>query len=264
MPSSWPLLYSLIEAHAAAAGADSLEIFSADHDAAGAFAREAGVVAVLDRLRRAATTCETPPAMLLVGLYSENDLRRRIAPRVGVTGLFDWTGLRYLRFVFSEDQLTGAIEAAMAGRYAPPPLPTREELAVSAANIRHWLERVIKGLAGEATVFANAALGGLRLSPAMLEPGPALSSEHCDNLAALAVALRLAPAIADGEVLSKALAEDVDALRQKSIRLEEIKAYGPAAAPAALAEAAAALSVAGEALDVRMRVIAARFAQGAG
>lgn len=257
----WPLLRSLIEARAAAAGAAPFEIFSADHDAAGAFAREAGVPAVLDRLRRAAAASETPPAMLLVGLYAEDDLRQQVAPRAGVPGLFDWPGLRYLRFVFGEDELMGVIATAMEGRYAPSPLPTCEELALRAANIGHWLVRVLNRLAGEATVFANAARGGIALSPAMLEPGPALSSEHCDNLAALAAALRLAPAITDGDVLSKALTNDFNAVHLESVRLEEIKAYGPAAPPAALAEAAAALGKAGEALDVRMRTIAAGLAR---
>jgi hypothetical protein len=255
----WPHLRSQLEARTGKSGA--LEIFSVDHDATDTFARLAGVGVVLDRLRRSAAAGETPPAMLVVGLYSEEDLRLRLTPRVGVKGLFDWMGLRYLRFVFSEDELRSATAAAIAGRDTLPPLPTREELALSTANIRHWLERVVKGLAGEAAVFANAALGGPCLSPAMLEPGSALSPEHRDNLAALAAALRLAPAIADGEALSKALTNDVDALQRESIRLEEIKGHGTAAAPAALTEAAAALSAAGEALDVRMRAIAARFAK---
>lgn len=259
--SPWLLLRSLIEARAAAADAVPLEVFSIDHDAAGAFAREAGVVAVLDRLRRAAAVGQTPPAILLIGLYAENNLRQRVAPRAGAPRLFDWRGLRYLRFVFGEDELMRAIATAMEGRHTPPPLPTSEELAIRAANIHHWLERVVSGLVGEATVFANAARGETDLSPVMLEPGPALSSEHCDNLGALAAALRLAPAITDGDVLSKALTNDFDAVRQESVRLEEIKAYGLAAAPAALAEAAAALGKAGEALHVRMRTIAARFAQ---
>lgn len=257
----WPPLRSLIEAWAAEAGAAPLEVFSADHDAAGAFTREAGVTAALDRLRRATAASETSPAMLLIGLHAEDDLRQRVAPRAGVPGLFDWPGLRYLRFVFGEDELMGAIATAMEGRYAPPPLPTCEELAIRAASVRHWLERVVKGLAGEATVFANAARGETDLSPAMLEPGSALSSEHCDNLAALAAALRLAPAITDGNVLSKAVTDNVDAVRQESARLEALKTYGSAAAPATLAEAAAALREAGTALDVRMRAIAIRFAQ---
>ena len=84
----WALLRSLIEARAGAAGAAPFEIFSADHDAAGAFSREAGVAAVLDRLRRAAVAGETPPAMLLIGLYAEDDLRHRVAPRAGAAGLF--------------------------------------------------------------------------------------------------------------------------------------------------------------------------------
>jgi len=261
MISCWSLLRSLIEAQAAAAGAAALEVFSADHDPVGAFAREAGVAVVLDRLRRAATTGEMPPAMLLIGLYAEDDLRQRVAPRAGVPGLFGWPGLQYLRFVFGEDDLMGAIARAMEGRYAAPPLPTCEELAIRAASVRHWLEPVVKGLAGEATVFANAARGETDLSPAMLELGPALSFEHYDNLAALATALRLAPAITDGNVLSKALTNDVEALRRESARLEAIKAYAPATAFAALAEAAAALGNAGEALDVRIRAIAVRLAQ---
>lgn len=257
----WPPLRSLIEARVAEADAAALEIFSVDHDATGAFTREAGVTAVLDRLRCAAAAGETPPAMLLVGLYAEDDLRQQAAPRAGVPGLFDWPGLRYLRFVFGEDELMGAIATAMEGRHAPPPLPTCEELAIRAASVRHWLERVIKGLAGEATVFANAARGETDLSPAMLESSPALSSEHCDNLTALAAALRLTPAITDGDVLSKALANDVDAVCRESARLDAIKSYAPATARAALAEAAAALGKAGEALDVRIRAIAVRIAQ---
>lgn len=258
----WPPLRSLIEARAAEAGVAPLEVFSADHDAAGAFAREAGVAAVLDRLRRAAAADQTPPAMLLIGLYSEDDLKQRVAPRAGVPDLFDWPGLRYLRFVFGEDELMRAIATAMEGCYAPPPLPTREELAIRVLNIRHWLEPLVKGLVGEATVFANAARGETDLAPAMLEPAPpALSSEHCDNLAAFAAALRLAPAITDGDVLSKALTDNVDAVRRESARLEALKACGPAAAPAVLAEAAASLSAAGQALDIRMCAIAARFAQ---
>lgn len=255
--SPWPRLRSLILARAT----DSVAAFSADHDSAGTFVREAGVPVVLDRLRCAAAAGETPPAMLLVGLYAEDDLRQRVAPRAGVPGLFDWPGLRYLRFVFGEDELMGAIATAMEGRYAPPPLPTCEELAIRAANIRHSLERVVNVLAAEATVFANAARGETDLSPAMLEPSPALSAEHCDNLAALAAALRLVPTITDGDVLSKALTNDVDAVRRESARLEATKAYAPAAAPTALAEAAAALGKAGETLDVRIRAIAERFAQ---
>jgi hypothetical protein len=256
----WPLLRSLIEARAAAAGVVSLEIFSVDHDAAGAFAREAGVAAVLDRLRRASADGKAPPAILLIGLYPEDDLRQRVAPRAGAPGLFDWPGLSYFRFVFGEDELKGGIAVAVEGRHAPPPLPTCEELALRAANIRHSLERVVNVLAGEATVFANAARGETGLSPAMLELGSALSSEHCDNLAALAAALRLAPAITDGDVLSKTLTDDVDAVCRESARLEAVKACGPAAAPAALAEAAASLSAAGQALDTRMCAIATRFA----
>jgi hypothetical protein len=251
----------LIKARAAAAGAVSLEVFSVDHDAAGTFAREAGVAAVLDRLRRAAAAGKTPPAMLLVGLYAEDDLRQRVALRAGAPGLFDWSGLSYLRFVFGEDELKCGIAMAVEGRYAPLPLPTSEELAIRAANIRHWLERVVNGLAGEATVFANAARGETGLSSAMLEPGFALSSVHCDNLAAFAAALRLAPAIADGDVLSKTLMEDVDAVCRESARLESVKASCPVAASAALADAAVSLSSAGQALDARMCAIAGRFAQ---
>lgn len=257
----WPVLRSLIEARAAAAGVGLFEVFSADHDAAGAFAREAGVAAVLDRLRCASAAGETPPAMLLIGLYAENDLRHGVAPRAGAAGLFDWPGLSYLRFVFGEDELKGAIAVAVEGRYTPPPLPTSEELAIRAASICHWLERVANVLAGEATAFASATRDRIDLSPGMLEPESALSSEQCDNLAALAAALRLLPAIADGDVLSKTLTEDVNAVCRESARLEAVKACGSAAAPAALAEAAAALSAAGGALDVRMRTIAARFAQ---
>lgn len=261
----WPHLRLLIEARATAAGASPLEIFSVDHDAASAFVREAGVAAVLDRLRRAAAAGEMPPAILLIGLYTEDDLKQRVAPSAGAPALFDWPGLCYLRFVFSGDELVGAMATAAKGRYAPLPLPlpTREELTLRVANVHHWLERVVKGLAGEARVFANAAQGGTDLSPAMLQPGPALSSEHCNNLAALAAALRLAPEITDGEVLSKALVDDVDTVRRESARLEAVKARGAAAAPASLAETAAALSATGAALDARMRAIAARLAQSA-
>jgi hypothetical protein len=262
MPVRWPLLRSLIEARAAAAEAAPFEVFSADHDAGGAFARQAGVAALLDRLRRAAVDGGTPPAILLIGLYPEDDLRQRVAPRAGAPGLFDWPGLSYLRFVFGEDELKAGIKMAVEGRYEPLPLPTCEELAIRAEKICHWLGRIVNGLDATATDFADAARGETYLAPGMLAPGPALSSEHCDNLAALAAALRLVPAIADGDVLSRTLTDDIDAVCRGSARLDAAKAAGSTPSPAARADAAAALSKAGQALDVRMRSIADRFPRG--
>jgi hypothetical protein len=257
-PMRWPYLRSLIEAWVRKAGAAPVEVFSADHDIADIFAREAGLATVLDRLRCAAASGETPPAILLVGLYAEDDLRERVILRASATNLFDWPGLSYLRFVFGEDDLKGAI-AAMEGRYAPLPLPTHEELALRAANIRHWLNRVTKGLTSEAKVFADAVHGSIRLAPTMLKSRSALSPEHDDSLVVLAASLSLVPEIADGDMLSTSLTNDTAAVRRANARLEAIKSDGPGAAPEALAEAAAALSSAGQALDGRVQAIVARL-----
>ena len=266
MTIPWPMLRAILEGCTGVNDTTPLTIFSVDHDAGGVFGRGAGVRAVLDRLRETLAAGEVPRAVLLIGLYAEDDLRTRVVRLTGASELLDWPGLRYLRYLFDAEELQAATEAAQAGRAEPVPLPTRHELLACAAGAQHWLESLRKRHAGSAVIYGDAAEGSIILSRRMLEPAAWLSPEHRHGLARLHTCLHLAPGIGDGPALADLLQVEIDSLRATSDCLERLKAplYSAPADPVVddlrtLAEAAAMLDRAATKLLEHIREIAVRL-----
>lgn len=219
----WLILQRRIEDSLRPYELEPIAVHSADHDANGAFARDAGLADVLDMLRSAVVDRKVPPAILLIGILPVDEMRARLVKLVGTDSLFDWPGQRYLRYIFTTDELLSAASSALSGRLMPVPLPTPQELLSSIANVLHWLEQVKQGHAGTARILTDVARGEFELPRRNLEPEPCLSPKQRERLELLCQSLSLAIEMENSKELAETLRNDIIAQDVASLKLEQLK-----------------------------------------
>lgn len=206
-----------------APASDALRLVSVDHDAQGTASALAGAELILETMRVMASAGRPPAAVLLVGVHAENDLRQQLRARFGSDTLLDWRGLRYLRFVFSEDDLAGAVAAALHGRDMPLPLPPKAELLRRVRDMLHWAEGQRDVAAGQAENCALVRHGHLPFEAEMLSPEQRILSSHREQFAHLLACVKLSPWIGNSEPVVGELASCFDRMLRLDERIEHIK-----------------------------------------
>ena len=201
-----------------------IRLQSVDHDVDGSFEPLSGLQVVLESLCHSARQQTVPSAFLLAGVYQEVQLRDLLRTRFGTDSLLDWPGLRYLRFVFTDAELTTAVAATLQGRHAPSPLPTRAELLRCLRDVTHWVDRQGQVAAGHADNCALVAQERLIFTTDMLDPEERVLRSHHNLLAYLDTCLRMSPATADRLDLAETLNSRVAEVCKTDGRVEHLKA----------------------------------------
>lgn len=202
---------------------DALRLVSVDHDAQGTVSALAGAELVLEMMRTMESTGRSLAAVLLVGVHAEDVLRRQLRDRVGSDTLLDWQGLRYLQFVFGENDLARAVTAALSGRDAPLPLPSRAELLFRIGRMLHWSDQQGEVAAGHAGNCALVRDGQLPFEVDMLRPEQRILAAHRDQFARLLACLRLSPWGGSPGPVARELASCFDSMLRLDERIERIK-----------------------------------------
>lgn len=95
--------------------------------------------------------------------------------------LFQWPGIAYLPYGFTQEQLIATARQVVEGAKQPLPaglLPTVSDVLCRVDAFQHWLEGRQNNAKGSLDIFESVERGEIRLNDSNLEPVTAISEKH--------------------------------------------------------------------------------------
>lgn len=203
-----------------------------DRDKDGRYTRNIGFECARDLLLAEHYQTGTHPALLLVGLFPLPAGGTGLAP--AIRAMLSWSGVAYLPYGFSKEELIETGHRVIAGANTPFPkgfLPTVGDVLRLTAEIRHWLENRSRNTEGALSDFVSAGRGVIQLHRTHLTPVAAISKEHramLNRLWALEIPARqFAPRMGGISPLKTAVTEFENRWEDFEAARDRLRAGGP-------------------------------------